>query len=70
MNSRALFGVLALCLVLCGVSWAQIKSSTVTGTVTDVTGAVVPGAEVIVTNQETNVAQTTITNSEGEFGVP
>ena len=39
--------------------WAQFRSS-VEGTVADSSGALVAGAQVIVTNQETGVAQTSV----------
>ena len=51
-------------------AWAQIKSSTITGTVTDSTGAVIPGATISVVNQETNVATTAVTDESGSFTVP
>jgi hypothetical protein len=66
-------GSYVLLLVLWGfasLASAQIRSGTITGTVTDTTGAVVPGANVIVTNQETNVASTATTTDGGEFNVP
>ena len=40
---------------------AQIRSATITGTVTDPTRAVIPGATVVLTNQETNAATTLVT---------
>jgi hypothetical protein len=52
----ATLGLLALSLPLSGVSLGQIKSGAIIGTVTDATGAVVPGANVAVVSQETNVA--------------
>jgi hypothetical protein len=51
-------------------SMAQVNSSTVTGTVTDVSGAKIPGAKVMVTNQGTNVSVSTVTTSTGEYNVP
>ena len=47
---------LAICLTCAGtVSRAQIKSGTITDSVTDSAGASVPGAAVSVVNEETNV---------------
>src|SRR5271170_8093601 len=42
----------------------------VVGTVTDVSGAVVPKAEVQLLNPDTNAATTVITNSAGEYSFP
>src|SRR5581483_8050702 len=66
----AAVGFLALSLILSGVSLGQIKSGTITGTVTDPTGAAVPGANVSVVNQETNVPLTAVTDETGSFTVP
>ena len=57
-------------LLLATPAWAQLKSSTITGTVTDSTGAVIPGATITVVNQETNVAMTTTSDTSGGFTVP
>jgi type 1 fimbria pilin len=46
--------VILLTLVWAGSAFAQIRSATITGAVTDPTKAVVPGATVIVVNQDTN----------------
>jgi hypothetical protein len=50
--------------------FAQVKSSAITGTVTDTTGAVVPNAAITVTEQETNVSTTAQSNDKGEYSVP
>ncbi|HYZ84432.1 MAG TPA: TonB-dependent receptor [Bryobacteraceae bacterium] len=43
---------------------------TISGTVTDASGAAVPGAEVTVTNPQTGLTQRTTTTMEGTFAVP
>jgi hypothetical protein len=53
-----------------GVCFGQIKSGTITGRVTDSSGAVVPGAKVSVVETATNVATDTITTSTGDYTVP
>ena len=62
---------LALFLILstAGVS-AQQFTGTLQGTVQDSTGAVVVGAEIAVTNQNTNVTINTVTGSSGHYTVP
>jgi hypothetical protein len=59
-------------LTLCWVSAAaaQIRSATITGTVADPTKALVPGATVIVTNQDTNARSELVTNEAGLFTAP
>src|SRR5262245_61469711 len=64
------FCVLLFGLIFSGFSFAQIKSATIVGTVTDPSGAVVPGAEITVTDQGTNVASTTVSDKSGAFTVP
>ncbi|HTV55200.1 MAG TPA: carboxypeptidase-like regulatory domain-containing protein, partial [Terriglobia bacterium] len=50
---------------------AQLTTTgTITGTVRDASGAVVPGASIKVLNQNTGVTSTTQTNSDGSFVVP
>jgi trimeric autotransporter adhesin len=66
----ATFGLLALSLLLSGVSLGQIKSGVIIGTVTDASGAVVPGARVVVISQETNVTASAVTDETGNFTVP
>ncbi|HKO10390.1 MAG TPA: carboxypeptidase-like regulatory domain-containing protein, partial [Acidobacteriaceae bacterium] len=42
----------------------------ITGTVTDPSGAVLPGAHVNVTQVNTSVVRTVVTNDSGQFNVP
>src|SRR5579872_262868 len=53
-----------------GISVAQIKSGTITGLVTDKSGAVIPGAQVSVVNEETQVGQKVTSDHAGEYVVP
>jgi hypothetical protein len=60
--------VILVSLCLCAAVLAQFSSTvTVTGTVTDHTGAALPGAAVSVTNEATGIKTDTKTNGAGEF---
>src|SRR5262245_35943358 len=50
--------------------FAQVKSSAITGTVTDSSGAILPGAKVTVTETGTRTVNTTQTNEAGQYNVP
>jgi hypothetical protein len=52
------------------VAGAQAVTGTLLGTVTDSTGAVVTGAKVTVTNQNTGLTRTVTTDAAGEYTVP
>ena len=60
---------LALCMVLLAATsaFAQFDTGTINGRVTDSTGAVLVGAQVTVTNTETNFENATTTNAEGMY---
>ncbi len=49
---------------------AQITSGTITGVVTDTSGAAVVGASVTITSTQTGSVRTATTNSEGSFSFP
>lgn len=51
------------------VAFAQTDTATITGTITDSTGAVLPGADVTVTDESTAIGQTVITNDAGIYVV-
>ena len=64
------FGLLFLLVLACGLRLAgQVESGKVVGTVRDSTGAVLAGAKVTVTNVETNVARSLISNNSGDYVV-
>src|SRR5919204_409860 len=48
-------------------SFAQRITASIRGTVTDTTGAVVPGASVTVNNEETGFSRSTVTNGAGAY---
>ena len=50
-------------------SLAQTVDTAITGTVTDSTGAVIPGATVTVTSATTGIAKRAVTASAGEYNV-
>src|SRR6516162_9039297 len=59
--------VLAVCLMSVPAMVAQTSLGTLTGTVTDSTGAVIRGATVTITQQGTGVKRQTTTNSSGIY---
>lgn len=59
-----LLGVFLLCAV---TARAQVTTADVVGTVTDATGAVVPGVKLTITNQDTQDKRTGETNNAGEY---
>lgn len=62
---------LAILLLAAGRLFAQAGATgTILGTVTDSTGAIVPGAKVTVTNTATNVALQTVSSSAGDYNAP
>src|SRR5262249_30101758 len=50
--------------------YGQIRSATITGTVRDSSGAVVPEANVVVTEQDTGAVTTVKTTAAGIFTAP
>jgi len=48
-------------------AWAQAPAGTLTGTVHDTSGGVMPGVDITVTNQDTGLARHAATSAEGTF---
>src|SRR6185295_17088436 len=61
----------AIVIVLAATTWtaAQTTYASITGTVTDSSGGVIGGAEVVATNVETSITTKTTTNSDGVYTV-
>src|SRR5437773_885982 len=64
---RRLISTLFLALILAALAGAQTFRGAINGTVTDPTGAFVPGATVKATEKATGVVHNTVTTSEGQF---
>jgi hypothetical protein len=59
-----------LAIVLAANAWAQAPTGTITGTVTDQSGAVVPNANITITEKSTNTNRTEKTNAQGLYSAP
>ena len=62
-----LASALALALGLPSLSRAQSLTGSISGTVADAQGGMLPGADVALTNQDSKTVQRTVTNTEGVF---
>ena len=68
---RLLFTVaVLLCFAYSGNTLAQTSSATLGGTVSDTTGAYIPGVGITATNTGTGIVSTTITNEAGAYNFP
>ena len=61
--------VLFISLIACAGVWAQATAQ-ISGTARDQSGAVLPGVEVKVTQTETGIARTAVTNETGSYVLP
>lgn len=71
MNRLLRFSGLALllCLLACADIWAQATAQ-ISGTVSDPSGAVLPGADITATQTETGVMRATVSNERGAYSLP
>lgn len=67
-------GLIYVCLVLClmtATAWSQlVATGTMSGAVTDNTGALMPGVQIQIINRDTKVVTVAKANAEGEFRSP
>jgi len=70
VGARQLVLSLLVIAMTASVAWPQASTATVSGTVRDQTGAVIPGATVTLTNRNTNVGSKTTTNEVGFYVFP
>lgn len=67
VRAALLFLIAAVMIYPTGRTFAQNSSAAVTGTVADPTGARLPGAKVVLTSVDTNVARVTVSNGAGDY---
>lgn len=70
LKLSALLLMLAAVVIFAAPARAQLDTSTISGVVSDRTGAVISGASVVITDTKTNRSVSLTTNSKGEFFAP
>ena len=63
-------GIIALLSLLAMPLFAQIDTGIISGRITDASGAVVAGAQITVTQTDTNFESASVSNTQGEYRVP
>src|SRR5947208_3463152 len=62
---------LMLCLFLPGLlAMAQVTTGTISGTVSDASGAVLPGAKIVIQNEDTGISRTAQSDAAGRYSAP
>src|SRR3954468_4510587 len=68
--TKSAFRWFAVSSLACCLAFGQISTGTISGSVEDPSGALIPNAQVAVKQLSTGETRTTITNANGEFNVP
>src|ERR1700748_2048027 len=63
-------GIFAALVLTAAPVYAQVVGGSIGGTITDASGAAIPGATVVIRNQETGSQRQLITNGEGLYSAP
>ena len=68
-KAKLTLGVVVIVSVMAGAIsvWGQGRTASLTGLVTDPTGAAIPGAQVTIRNTQTNIEQTITTGESGYY---
>jgi hypothetical protein len=69
MRLKVILGVFFL-VTSASLAVAQITSATISGTIKDETGGVLPGVDVVIRNVDTGLTRNTVTDTNGYFTVP
>ncbi len=64
---KRIFLVLLASLIVAAPAWAQFETGNIVGTIKDSTGAVVPGAKVVLTNTQTGVTAEKMSDANGNY---
>ena len=70
MRNKCVMGSMLISWMLLGVLAFAQSAGTINGTVSDSTGAVIPGATVTVRNVETGMTRALTTDERGRFAAP
>src|SRR5215470_19344149 len=70
MRLRIVLVVLVLLATITSLAVAQVTTATLAGAIKDETGGVLPGVDIVVTNVETGLTRSTVSDSQGYFAVP
>lgn len=70
LNGFTLFVSISVIIIAAFSAEAQTITGTISGTVTDPNGGVIPGANVTLTNVQVGNARSSVTNAEGRFTFP
>jgi hypothetical protein len=62
-------GVLSV-LLFSGITWAQVNTGTISGTVKDSSGAVLPGSKIVILNEDTGISRTLEADANGLYTAP
>jgi len=66
-KALVIFSIFAFTLLMSSVAFAQTGTSSLRGTITDLQGRAVAGAQVTITNEEKNFTRTQATNEDGAY---
>jgi hypothetical protein len=67
---KRILNLFVLGYLACGLVWAQGGTAQISGTVSDRSGAVLPGVQITATQTETGAERTSITNETGSYVLP
>src|SRR5688500_11317541 len=67
MMGKLLIVSVFLCIALAAQGFAQSSNATVSGTVADSSGALIPGVTITATNTQTGIVTTVLTNESGTY---